>query len=168
MWYTEDLGLAGDPSLFAGHPRTSGSHTTVLQLARDEGVPLMFTLSQLSFWPAFHMGATGVDFLDVRGRIQEGMAADIVVFDPEMVGPGSGYESGTQGLGPVGLPHVIVNGIFAKRDNAATGELAGKPMRFPPEDEPRHVTVETEVWLNTFTLQDAALDGTGPGFGAGD
>ncbi len=168
MWYTEDLGLAGDPTLFAGHPRTSGSHTTVLQLARDEGVPLMFTLSQLSYWPAYHMGETGIGFLKVRGRMQEGMAADGVIFDPATVGPGSGYESGTQGLAPVGLPHVIVNGEFVKRDNVATGALPGKPMRFGPEEEPRHVPVETQVWLNTFTLQDAALDGSGPGFGKGD
>ena len=128
----------------------------------------MFTLSQLSYWPAYHMGATGLDFLNVRGRMQEGMAADIVVFDPETVGPGSGYEGGTQGLPPVGLPHVIVNGIFVKRDDTATGALPGQPMRFPPEDEPRHVAVATQVWLNTFTLQDGAFDGSGPGFGSDD
>ena len=168
MWYTEDLGLRGDPLLFAGHPRTSGSHSTVLKLAREEGVPLMFTLSQLSYWPAYHMGATGVEFLNVRGRMQEGMAADIVIFDPETVGPGSDYQSGTQGLPPRGMPHVVVNGVFVKRDGAATGALPGKPMRFPPENQPRHEPVDTQVWQETFTLQDAALDGTGPGFGEGD
>lgn len=52
MWHSEELGYDGDPADFQGHPRTSGSHSTVLALAREEGVPLMFTLSQLSYWPA--------------------------------------------------------------------------------------------------------------------
>ena len=168
MWHSEDLGHDGDPSEFAGHPRTSGSHSTVLKLARDNDVELMFTLSQLSYWPALHMGGTGVKFLDVRGRIQEGMAADIVIFDPETVAPGSDYTAKMQGIPPVGLPHVMVNGVFVKRDNEATGELPGQPMRFPAEDSPRQVEVDTQVWLNTFTLQDGALDGAGPSFGSGD
>jgi N-acyl-D-glutamate deacylase len=168
MWHSEDLGPDGDPAEFAGHPRTSGAHSTVLKLARDNDVPLMFTLSQLSYWPAFHMGGTGVRFLDVRGRMQEGMAADIVIFDPETVAPGSDYKAGMQGIPPIGLPHVMVNGVFAKRDNEATGKLPGRPMRFPVEDEPRQVPVDTQVWLNTFTLRDGALDGARPSSGSDD
>ncbi|PSL17281.1 aminoacylase [Shimia abyssi] len=168
MWHSEDLGADGDHTEFAGHPRTSGSHSTVLKLARDNDVELMFTLSQLSYWPALHMGGTGVKFLDVRGRMQEGMAADIVIFDPETVAPGSDYKAKMQGTPPIGIPHVIVNGVFTKRDNEPTGELPGQPMRFPVEDAPRQVKVDTQVWLNTFTLQDGALDGVGPSFGKGD
>ena len=47
MWSEDDsLGWDSDPTLFAGHPRTSGAHSTVLQLAREAGVDLMFTLKQ--------------------------------------------------------------------------------------------------------------------------
>ncbi len=73
-----------------------------------------------------------------------------------------------QGTPPIGIPHVMVNGVFAKRNNEPTGELPGQPMRFPVEDAPRQVKVDTQVWLNTFTLQDGALDGVGPSFGKGD
>jgi hypothetical protein len=168
MWHSEDLGHDGDVTKFTGHPRTSGSHATVLKLAREEGVPLMFTLSQLSYWSAYHLGKTGLKSMDVRGRIQKGMAADIVVFDPKTVGLKSEYSGGKQGLPPIGMPHVIVNGVFAKRDNKATGALPGKPLRFEPEAEARFKPVNTQVWTETFTLQDGAFDGAGPGFGAGD
>ena len=35
MWHKEDLGADGNVEEFAGHPRTSGTHTIVLQLARE-------------------------------------------------------------------------------------------------------------------------------------
>jgi hypothetical protein len=56
---------------------------------------------------------------------------------------------GTQGLPPVGLPHVIVNGMFVKRDNQATDQFPGLPIRYPVEDRPRHVAASQEQWLRT-------------------
>ena len=105
----EGLGWDDDPAKFKGHPRTSGSHTTVLRLARENNVPLMHTLAQLSYWSAYHLGKTGLKSMQVRGRMQQGMVADIVVFNPETVAEGSSYKAGENGLPPVGLPHVIVN-----------------------------------------------------------
>ena len=133
-----------DPAEFSGHPRTSGTHTKVLRLSREHSVPLMLSLSQLSYWPAQHLGATGLPFFDRRGRMQEGMVADIVIFDPEKVREGSGYESGTNGLPPIGLPHVIVNGKFVKRDNKAIEEMAGLPVRYPIEEKGRFKPVTVE------------------------
>ena len=43
----------------------------------------MFTLSQLSYWHAKHLGDAGIDAMKIRGRMQEGRVADIVVFDPD-------------------------------------------------------------------------------------
>ncbi|MBW2390011.1 MAG: aminoacylase, partial [Deltaproteobacteria bacterium] len=37
---------------YAGHPRTAGTHAVALRVARENGVPLMHTISQLSYWPA--------------------------------------------------------------------------------------------------------------------
>ena len=65
-----------DPALFSGHPRTSGAHTTVLQLAREAGVELMFTLSQLSYWPAMHLGDAGIEAM--RERELAGPAAELL------------------------------------------------------------------------------------------
>ena len=127
MW-SEDksLGWDSDPALFAGHPRTSGAHTTVLQLAREAGIDLMFTLKQLSYWSALHLGDAGIEQMKTRGRLQPGMVADIVIFDPETAAPTSTYKAGENGLPPVGLPHVIVNGVLVKKDNEATGVLPGR------------------------------------------
>ena len=38
MWQNEGLGWDDDPSKFAGHPRTSGSHSIVLRLGREHDV----------------------------------------------------------------------------------------------------------------------------------
>jgi len=141
MWQNEGLGWDDDPALFKGHPRTSGTHTTVLRLARENDVPLMFTLSQLSYWPAYHLGETGLEQMKVRGRLQEGMVADIVIFDVDSVAEGSTYKAGENGLPPIGLPHVMVNGVFVKRDDKATDQFPGQPIRYPVEDEGRHVPV---------------------------
>jgi N-acyl-D-aspartate/D-glutamate deacylase len=157
MWQNERLGWDDDPAKFKGHPRTSGSHTTVLRLAREQEVPLMFTLSQLSYWPAYHLGKTGLKQMQVRGRLQEGMAADIVVFDSAAVAEGSSYKAGQNGLPPIGLPHVIVNGQFVKRDNEATGVMAGQPIRYPVEPKGRHVQATTEQWLEDFSFDDSAM-----------
>jgi hypothetical protein len=159
MWSTDSsLNWDSDPAEFKGHPRTSGAHTIVLRMAREASIPLMFTLSQLSYWPALHLGDTGLESMQVRGRMQEGMAADIVVFDPDYVAEGSSYEGGKNGLPPVGLPHVIVNGQFVKRDNDATGVMAGQAIRYPVEDEGRHVPASTEQWLEDFSIDDGALN----------
>ena len=43
-------------------------------MAREADVPLMFTLAQLSYWSALHLGDIGLESMKVRGRMQEGMA----------------------------------------------------------------------------------------------
>ena len=50
-----------DVTRYAGHPRTASSYTTTLKLAREHGVPLMFTLAQMSYWTAKHLGDTGLE-----------------------------------------------------------------------------------------------------------
>jgi hypothetical protein len=146
MWSTDkSLGWDSDPAKFSGHPRTSGSRSIVLRMAREADVPLLFTLSQLSYWSALHLGDAGVEAMKVRGRMQEGMVADIVVFDPDTVAEGSDYKGGTQGLPPKGLPHVIVNGRFVKRDGKATDVMAGQPIRYPVEKKGRFVPVTPKM-----------------------
>ena len=157
MWQNEGLGWEDDPAKFKGHPRTSGTHTTTLRLARENGVPLMHTLAQLSYWSAYHLGKTGLKMMQERGRLQQGMAADIVVFDPENVREGSGYKAGENGLPPIGLPHVIVNGQFVKKDDKATNIMAGLPVRYPVEDKPRHVEATQEQWQSDMLVDDGAI-----------
>jgi len=157
MWQNEGLGWNDDPAKFKGHPRTSGAHTTTLRLARENEVPLIHTLAQLSYWSAFHLGETGLTFMQERGRLQEGKIADIVVFDPQNVKEGSGYKAGENGLPPIGLPHVIVNGKFVKRDNKATYVMAGLPVRFPVEETPRHKPAKQKQWKDDMLIDEGPL-----------
>ncbi len=53
--------------------------------------------------------------------------ADLVVFDPATVKDRATYEDPEQP--PLGIPHVLVNGVFAVRDGVYTGERAGKVLR---------------------------------------
>lgn len=153
MWSTnKSQDWDTDPAEFVGHPRTSGTHTKVLRMAREAGVPLMFTLAQLSYWSALHLGEAGLDSMKVRGRMQEGMVADITIFDPDNVAEGSDYKTGMNGRPPNGLPHVIVNGQFVKRDNKATNVMAGLPIRYPVEEKGRFVPASTEQWFEDFSL----------------
>ena len=89
--------------------------------------------------------------------MQQGMVADIVVFDPKTVAEGSDYKPGMNGLPPKGLPHVIVNGQFVKRDNKATNVMAGQPIRYPVEKKGRFVPASTKQWLNTFSIDSSQL-----------
>lgn len=159
MWQNEGLTWNDDPAKFKGHPRTSGSHATVLRLGREQNVPLMFTLSQLSYWSAKHLGDTGLASMKVRGRLQEGMVADITIFDPKKVAEGSNYQAGKNGLPPTGMPHVLVNGQFVKRNNQATNIFPGKPIRYPVEEKGRFVASTQKQWAKSVILVDgSALD----------
>jgi hypothetical protein len=83
------------------------------------------------------------------------LVADITIFDPETIAEGSDYKAGMNGLPPKGLPHVIVNGQFVKRDNKATNVMAGQQIRFPVEEKGRFVPATTEQWLKDFSLVDS-------------
>ena len=158
MWSRDpSLKWDDDPAKFSGHPRTSGSHAITLRLAREAEVPLIFTLAQLSDWSALHLGNCGLESMKVRGRMQEAMVADIVIFDAARVKEGSSYKAGEQGLPPIGIPHVMVNGVFVKRDSKATDQFPGLPIRYPVEDKPRHVEASQRQWLKDFTIDGSPL-----------
>ncbi len=155
MW--SGLEWEADYVEYSGHPRTAGSHAKTLRLGREQNVPLMQSLSQLSYWSALHLGDAGVKAMQIRGRMQEGMVADITIFDPETVTDNATYKAGEHLLPSTGIPWVIVNGQIVVRDSVAEKVMAGQPIRFEPE-EPRHVPASTKQWIDTFTLTDGGLD----------
>src|SRR5262249_34694895 len=62
--------------------------------------------------------------------------ADLVVFDPDPVDPGpvewrADLPAGAARLTsqPVGMPHVVVNGVEVVSDGSLTGELPGRVLR---------------------------------------
>lgn len=115
-----------------GHPRAAGTHAKILRLAREnDTVSLMEAVAKLSFFQA--------DFIDEmvpdmrkRGRIQEGMIADIAVFNPDTVTENSDYPQGKSALPSTGIPYVIVNGTVVVDDSKVLPDVyPGQPIRNP-------------------------------------
>jgi cytosine/adenosine deaminase-related metal-dependent hydrolase len=145
-----------DPSEYAGHPRTVASYSTTLQLARENNVPLMFTLAQLSYWNAKHLGDTGLVAMQERGRVQVGKVADLTLFDPQTVAPRATYKARENGLPSAGIPWVIVNGTIVVRDSEVQNVRPGQSIRFPIEAKGRFVPVEWNSWLDDHTIMAPA------------
>jgi hypothetical protein len=141
------------------HPRTSGARAKALRLARENDIPLMQIMSILSYNAAKHLGDTGLKAMQERGRLQEGMVADIVVFDPETVTDNSTY---SEGLVPsTGFKAVVVNGTVAVRDDEVLGVFPGQPIRFEPEATPRFEPITEEAWNLEFST---GMPDIAPGF----
>ena len=150
MWSTDKdgnaLGWQEDYDEYVGHPRTAGTRGRVLRLAREETIPLMFSLSQLSYWHAKHLGDAGIEAMKIRGRMQEGMVADIVVFDPDRVTDNADFDLGANGRPTTGIPYVLVNGRFVVDDSEVKKIMAGQAIRYPPENTGRFVPVTEEQY----------------------
>ncbi len=140
------------------HPRTAGSHGKSLRLARENEIPLMHVLATFSYYPARYLGDTGLEAMKIRGRLQEGMVADIVVVDPESVTDNSTYERGT--LPTTGIPNVIVNGVVVVRDSTVLPDtFPGQPIRFPVESKPRFQPLELDDWEERFLVSPVGFHG---------
>jgi len=152
-----------DYSKYAGNPRTPGAMAKTLRLGREQGVPLMFTLAQLSYWSALHLGETGLQDMKDRGRVQVGKIADLTLIDPEKVTDNSTMKKGEQGLPSTGLPYVIVSGTIVVKDSKVLPVKPGKPIRFPVEEKGRFKAANITEWLDKYTIpvETVHLDDTG-------
>ena len=94
-----------------------------------------------------------------RGRLQEGMVADIVVFDPETVSDNARYTVGENATPSTGIPYVLVNGAIVVNDsNVVDGVQAGQPIRFEIEREGRFEPIARASYLES--LLGPAVDAT--------
>lgn len=111
------------------HPRAAGTFAKILRdYVRERGLLSMSeAIRKMSLMPA----QTLEDFVPQmrrKGRLQVGMDADIVVFDPATIADMATYEDPNQPA--VGVQTVLVNGGFAVRDGALVTEAAhGSPIR---------------------------------------
>lgn len=143
---------------YHGHPRTAGSRGKVLRLGREQGVPLMFAIAQMSYWPAKHLGDTGLTAMQERGRMQEGMVADITIFDPKTVTDKATYKTGERGKPTSGIPYVIVSGKMVVKNSEFQKVWAGQPIRFPVEEKRRFEPITVEGWAKQFTIPTVSVD----------
>jgi len=137
---------------YRGHPRTSGTRGATFRMARENGVPLMFTISQASYSGAKHLGDTGIEAMQERGRLQVGKVADITIFDPATITDNSGCKTGEHGIPTTGIPYVVVNGTIVVKDSEVLPVKPGQEIRFPVEPKGRFKEIEVDGWLNKHTI----------------
>lgn len=130
------------------HPRVAGSFAKVLRLARENNIPLMQAVSMTSYNYAKPLGNMGLKAMQVRGRMQVGMVADITLFDPLTVTDNATYKQGT--LPSTGIPYVLVNGVIVMKDSEPLPVFtAGQPIRFEPT-ESKFKPITLESWNDKF------------------
>jgi N-acyl-D-amino-acid deacylase len=64
-----------------------------------------------------------------RGRIAEGLAADIIAFDYEQIADRATFAKPAEPS--VGMRYVIVNGTLVLNNGAYTGQRPGRALRGP-------------------------------------
>ena len=120
-------GLAISPTGIHGseqhHPRFYGTYPRILgRYVREQSIMSLETAVQkMSGMPAERLG------LKDRGKVEEGLVADLAVFDPDTVIDRSSFEDPHQLAG--GVPHVFVAGEPVVSDGAHTGARPGSVLR---------------------------------------
>jgi N-acyl-D-aspartate/D-glutamate deacylase len=107
------------------HPRSYGTFPRILgRYVRELGIlSLEEAIRRMTSLPAEQLGQ------HERGRIQEGMYADVTVFDPATIADLATYQDPHRYSR--GIEHVVVNGIPVIRDGSLTGEKPGRVLVGP-------------------------------------
>ncbi len=118
--------MIGTDSVFIGakpSPRTYGSFPRVLGefVREDRLLSLESAVRKMTGAPAARLG------LSDRGRLADGLKADVVVFDAERVRSLATYNDPRRF--PAGIPYVIVNGELVIDAGEHTGALPGRALR---------------------------------------
>ena len=144
---------------YNGHPRTVGTHAKTFKLGREYNVPLMTTIAQNSYWSAKHLGDAGIEAMQVRGRMQEGMVADITIFNPETITDNATYKMGENGNPSTGIPYVIVNGVIMVKDSEVqNGIYPGQPIRYPKSESGKWEPLIKEKYLEQLLAPEIPED----------
>lgn len=117
------------PPETSAHPRSSGTFTRFLRLwARErQAVSWMEAIAKCTLYPA-QILEKSTDQARTKGRLQAGMDADVVAFDPDTVSDMATFEDMTRPA--QGMRHVFVNGTPVIRDGALDTTVApGRPVR---------------------------------------
>ncbi|HEV7595728.1 MAG TPA: amidohydrolase family protein [Gemmatimonadaceae bacterium] len=112
-----------------GHPRTTGTFSRVLgrYVREAHALSLMDAIRKMTIMPAHRLEAR-VPAMRQKGRLTVGADADITIFDAAKVMDRSTYREPS--LSPVGIQHVIVNGVSVVANaRAVDGVAPGKAVR---------------------------------------
>ena len=114
-----------------GHPRTTGTYSRVLgrYVRENHALSLMDAIRKMTLMPAQRLERR-VPAMKQKGRLSVGTDADITIFDAARVLDRSTYREPS--LPPVGIVHVIVNGVSVVADGRAVeGVTPGTAVRAP-------------------------------------
>ena len=108
------------PGLGRPHPRGYGTFPKILgRLSRDQGLlSLEVAVYKMTGSPAAKFG------LKDKGKIAEGMFADLVIFDRNSIVDQADYQNPRRP--PSGISHILVEGITAVKQGQPTGCKAGR------------------------------------------
>jgi N-acyl-D-aspartate/D-glutamate deacylase len=123
MCFDNDSSPTNPTSVSSAHPRAFGAFPRVLaKYVREENViPLPDAIRKLTSLPASVLG------LSDRGRLEVGMAADVLVFHPDRVRDTASF---TEPLSySVGIDFVLVNGVVVLENGETTEARPGKVLR---------------------------------------
>jgi len=125
-FYRHPVSMVGTDSTFVGakpSPRSYGSYPRILgQFVRDEALlSLEDAVAKMTSMPAARLG------LRDRGRLADGLVADVVVFDSATVRANATYDEPRRFSD--GIDHVIVNGRLVVEAGEHTGALPGRALR---------------------------------------
>ncbi len=117
--------IASDAIVFGDHPnpRTYGCFPQVLgeYVRKEQRLAFPEAIRKMTSFPAQRLG------LPDRGVLRDGMKADLVILDPELVRART--RPGDLRQYPVGIDYVIVNGVVVIDDGENTGALPGRALR---------------------------------------
>jgi N-acyl-D-amino-acid deacylase len=117
--------LGGSDGIFTGsrpHPRGCGCFARYLgHHVRTGTWSLETAIQRLSGNTARRFG------LKDRGLLREGLAADVIVFDPDTIADLATFEDGS--VLAMGMEHVVVNGMAVLRDGKRTIATPGRGLR---------------------------------------
>ena len=121
------VGIASDSGVLVSgdgvpHPRGYGNNARVLgdYVRKRRVIGLEEAVRKMTSLPAEHFR------LERRGRLKEGYAADVVIFNPATVRDTATFEQ--PHAYPEGVPHVVVNGVVVLRNGEHTRARAGAPL----------------------------------------
>jgi N-acyl-D-aspartate/D-glutamate deacylase len=111
-----------------GHPRNAGTYSHILAYyVREKGsITLMDAIRKMSLMPAQRL-EKATPAARLKGRLQEGTDADIVVFDPQTVADRSTYQAPMEPS--TGMEFVIVGGtVLIDHGKLVPNTFSGTPL----------------------------------------